>query len=261
MSILIVIPARLGATRLANKPLRMLGGVPLVVRVLERLAEVAPGYRAVVATDSEEIRAVVAAAGGESVMTSPAHSNGTERVAEVAKLQAFADAHVLVNVQGDEPFLPDDAITAAVDRVTTHGDDVGTVAAPLRAAVAADPAVVKVVRDDNGRALYFSRALIPFAREAADAAIRDALLLRHVGLYAFTRESLARWVALPPHPLELAERLEQLRPLAGGFRIGVAKIATAGPGGIDTETDLERANAAWPAWPAFDQSPVPAGTS
>lgn len=249
MTVLAVIPARLAAVRLPRKPLRDLAGVPLVVRVWQRVRDMGVADRVVVATDSDEICAVVRDAGGECVLTRPTHTSGTERVAEVAARGEFRRFDVIVNVQGDEPFLGAEAVQGAVDQVRS-GFALGTTAVPADESVLAEPAIVKVVCADDGRALYFSRAPIPFVRDLADAPLRVALVRQHLGVYAYTPSALAAWVALPVHPLELVERLEQLRPLAAGTAMGVALIATVPlMGGIDTEADLVRANSLWAAHP------------
>ncbi len=244
MPVLAVIPARLGATRLPRKPLRLLGGVPLVVRVYQRVASLKVADRCIVATDDDEILAICSAYDVPAVLTSSAHPSGTDRVAEVARRPEFADFHIIVNVQGDEPFVSRDAIAGAVALVASGRTPIGTAALRIDVAALASPDIVKVVRDDGGRALYFSRAPIPFLRDAADVELQVPLALQHVGVYAYTRAALLAWVAQPPHPLELIERLEQLRPLAQGVAIGVAEVAAA-EGGIDTEDDLARANAHW----------------
>ncbi len=245
MSTLAVIPARLGATRLPRKPLRLLGGVPLVLRVLERVQSLGLADRVVVATESDEVADVVRRAGGEALITSVAHPSGTDRVAEVAAHPAFAEYDVVVNVQGDEPFMRADAMSGAVAMVREHGFALGTAAGRRAATVLDDPNCVKVVRADDGRALYFSRAPIPFPRDAADTATRDALVLQHMGIYACRRDALRRWVSLPPHPLELVEKLEQLRALADGLAMGVAIVEAPSWGEVNTEDDLVRANAHW----------------
>jgi 3-deoxy-manno-octulosonate cytidylyltransferase (CMP-KDO synthetase) len=242
MAVLGVIPARLGSTRLARKPLQLLRGMPLVLRVLERVRQLAVVDEVVVATDALEVGAVVERSGGRVVMTSPLHESGTERVAEVASRPEFAGFDLVLNIQGDEPFIPAEALRGAAERVR-GGDDVGTASAPLDAALAADPARVKVVTDLAGRALYFSRAPIPWPRDAGVA----PGYRQHLGVYAYTPAALARWVALPPTALERVERLEQLRPLAHGFRIGVAPVAAPAAPGIDTPDDLARADALWDA--------------
>ena len=253
MPLLAVIPARLGASRLPRKPLRLLGGVPLVVRVWERVAALGVADRCVVATDADDVAAAVRAAGGEAVLTGTEHQSGTDRIAEVAARAEFGGYDAIVNIQGDEPFASAEVVRAAATLVTSGRFPLGTVACPAAPDELARPDSVKVVAADDGRALYFSRAPIPFLRDTGDdgeRARRDALVRRHIGIYAYTREALARWVALPPHPLELIERLEQLRPLASGAAMGVAVVAQAPPPGIDTEADLARAEAFWPEWVA-----------
>jgi 3-deoxy-manno-octulosonate cytidylyltransferase (CMP-KDO synthetase) len=247
VTVLAVIPARLAAVRLPRKPLRDLAGLPLAVRVWQRVVEMEVADRVVVATESDEVRAVVQEAGGECVLTRAAHASGTDRVAEVAARSEFRLHDVIVNVQGDEPFLGIEAVRGSVDQVR-QGAPIGTAAVHAAPAVLEEPSVVKVVCTDDGRALYFSRAPIPYLRDGADRAERDRLVRQHLGVYAYTRSALAEWVALPAHPLELTERLEQLRPLAAGLAIGVALVSPVPPmGGIDTEADLVRANALWTA--------------
>jgi 3-deoxy-manno-octulosonate cytidylyltransferase (CMP-KDO synthetase) len=246
MRTLAVIPARLAATRLPRKPLRLLAGAPLIVRVWSRVVEMGVAARVVVATESDAVARVVREAGAECVLTDAGHHSGTDRVAEVAARAEFAGYDVIVNVQGDEPFLGGDAVRGAVAQVEGGGFEIGTSAIPADPSILARPEVVKVVSDDAGRALYFSRAPIPWLRDESDRAVRDPLVRQHLGVYAYTRAALAAWVALPPHPLELSERLEQLRPLAAGRAIGVAVVHEAPPmGGIDTEDDLMRANTVW----------------
>lgn len=240
-----MIPARLGATRLPRKPLRSLAGVPLIVRVVERVVGLRVADRVVVATDSADIADRVTQCGGEAVLTSAEHPSGTDRVAEVAALAAFRDFEVILNVQGDEPFVSGDAVRGALQMVREAGFSLGTAAVRASADVLARADVVKVVLADTGAAMYFSRAPIPYLREGEDASERDGTVFQHVGVYAYTPTSLARWVSLPIHPLERIERLEQLRPLAAGMPIGVAVVNGQLPGGIDTEEDLDRANREW----------------
>ena len=251
MSVLAVVPARLGATRLPRKPLRLLGGVPLVVQVWRRVTAMRVADRCVVATDSPDVVAALRSDGAECVLTRSDHPSGTDRVAEVARRAEFAGYDVVVNVQGDEPFLPASAVRGAVALVATERYPLGTAAAPAAPAILDAPDVVKVVTADDGRALYFSRAPIPFLRDAGDAPLRDRAVRQHIGVYAYTRGALEQWVGLAPHPLERVERLEQLRPLAAGMAIGVATLPPEdgglwAHGGIDTEDDLARANARWP---------------
>jgi 3-deoxy-manno-octulosonate cytidylyltransferase (CMP-KDO synthetase) len=250
MRALAVIPARLGATRLPRKPLRLLAGVPLVLRVWERVSDIEAAERCVIATDDAEILAAAHAAGAECVLTSREHPSGTDRVAEVARLGEYAGYDAIVNVQGDEPFVVAEAVSGALAMVADRGFSLGTAAAVADAEVLDDPNVVKVVAADDGRALYFSRAAIPFLRDRGDAAARATMVRQHIGVYAYTREALARWVALPRHPLERIERLEQLRPLAAGMTMGVASIDGRAPRGIDTEDDLVWANEHWNAFTA-----------
>ncbi len=246
MGTLIVIPARLGATRLPRKPLRLLGGEPLIVRVWERVSKMAVADRVVVATDSPEVADAARAAGAQVAMTREDHPSGTDRVAEVANLSEFRGYDAFVNVQGDEPFVGGDAVRGALSQVTSGIFPLGTAACRAGSEILANPDVVKVVADSNGRALYFSRAPIPFLRDAADRPVRDGLVRQHLGIYAYTRDALNRWVSLPPHPLELTERLEQLRALADGMAIGVALVEQEqGVRGIDTEEDLVAANIRW----------------
>jgi 3-deoxy-manno-octulosonate cytidylyltransferase (CMP-KDO synthetase) len=242
---LAVIPARLGSTRLPRKPLRLLCGTPLVVRVWERISALAVADRCLIATDSEEVATVARKAGAECVMTSEAHASGTDRVAEVARRPEYARYDAIVNVQGDEPFVQREAVSGAAAVVATGRFPLGTAACPAPAGALEQPNIVKVVAADDGRAMYFSRAGIPFRRDAGDAALAEGLVRQHIGVYAYTREALLRWVSLPEHPLERVERLEQLRPLAAGIAMGVAAVDGAPLGGIDTEEDLALASARW----------------
>jgi 3-deoxy-manno-octulosonate cytidylyltransferase (CMP-KDO synthetase) len=248
MRTLAVIPARLGATRLPRKPLRLLAGIPLVVRVFQRVVEIGVVEAVVVATDSDEVAEVVRAYGGRAVLTSPDHVSGTHRVAEVARRPEFAHVDVIVNVQGDEPFLSQRAVVGATRMVTGGGFPLGTAAVMATPQILNDPNVVKVVAADDGRAMYFSRAPIPFLRDAADAELQRTRIWQHLGLYAYERSALMQWIELPETPLEHIERLEQLRPLAAGVPIGVSLIDEPVRPGIDTEDDLERANRDWTAF-------------
>ena len=233
-----VIPARLGAERLPGKPLRMLAGKPLIERVVRNALASGVLDALVVATDAEEILGAAERAGCRGVLTSVTHESGTARVAEVASREEFRRFDVVVNVQGDEPFLPAEAIRGAVDKVL-GGADIGTAAVPLEGTGAVSPSVVKVVLREDGLALYFSRSLIPYPRDGGGGAI----YWQHLGVYAFRPATLAHWMSLPPTAAERAEKLEQLRPLGHGMTIGVARLAKAAPPGIDTEEDLKRAEA------------------
>jgi 3-deoxy-manno-octulosonate cytidylyltransferase (CMP-KDO synthetase) len=252
MRTLAVIPARLGATRLPRKPLRLLAGLPLVVRVWQRVSDLGVADRVVVATDSDEVADVLARSGGASVRTDARHPSGTHRVAEVARRAEFSDFDVIVNVQGDEPFVSQRAITGATRMVTEAGFPLGTAAVLATPHILDDPNVVKVVAADDGRAMYFSRAPIPFLRDVADAELQRTRVWQHIGVYAYQRAALMQWVDLPETPLEHIERLEQLRPLAAGIPIGVALVDEAVRPGIDTEDDLARANREWTAFTTGD---------
>src|SRR2546425_380180 len=234
-----VIPARLGSSRLPRKPLLPLAGEPLIIWVIRRATEARVCDRLVVATDTREIVGVIERAGYEAVLTSPDHQSGTERVSEVIANKDFKAFDLVVNIQGDEPLVSLEALRGAVARVR-GGDPIGTAAGTLDPAFAADPNRVKVVVDARGRAVYFSRAAVPFDRDGAG----DVVYHQHVGVYAYTREALERWVRLPPVPAERWERLEQLRPLLHGLPIGVALSAASVAPGVDTVADLRYAEAA-----------------
>jgi 3-deoxy-manno-octulosonate cytidylyltransferase (CMP-KDO synthetase) len=211
---------------------------------MDRVAAFGLFDRLVVATEAPEIAELVEAAGGRAVLTSAAHETGTERVAEVARSGSGSEYDIVVNVQGDEPFVSRDVVAGAIGRVEA-GDDVGTAAVPL-SGDPADPARVKVVLDARGRALYFSRAPIPFLRDETDRATVEHW--QHVGVYACRREALLRWVGFAPPPAERAERLEQLRALHHGLTIGVALLDEPAGLAIDTPADLARANEIWDAF-------------
>ena len=245
MAILAVIPARMAATRLPGKPLRDLGGEPLVIRVWQRVISLGVADECVIATDSEAVAESARDAGATVAMTSDRHPSGTDRVAEVAGLPRYARFETIVNVQGDEPFVAREAVEGAARLVASGAFPLGTAATALSPGSLDRPDVVKVVRADDFRALYFSRAPIPYLRDRSDAAERDSVVRQHVGVYAYARAALAAWVALPTHVLERIERLEQLRPLAAGIPMGVADVAGPVRGGIDTEEDLLEANAHW----------------
>ncbi len=237
-----VIPARLASSRLPRKPLIPIAGRPLIEWVWRRLSAARALSELVVAVDDPEVEKAVNRFGGRAVMTGQQHRSGTDRVAEVAARPEFAGYGWIVNVQGDEPFLPPGAESAVVERVR-QGWDIGTVAVPIASEVEfEDPAVVKLVLDDVGGALYFSRAPIPHAAVSEAMGASRLTRLRHVGIYAFSRKALFSATQLPSHPLEERERLEQLRWLAGGLRIGVVVLEGGGPG-IDTKEDVVRAEA------------------
>jgi 3-deoxy-manno-octulosonate cytidylyltransferase (CMP-KDO synthetase) len=222
----------------------LLAGEPLITRVIQRVMEHDVLQDLVVATDSHMVAQVVERAGVRAILTSDGHVSGTDRVAEAVGRPEFAEFDVVANVQGDEPFLPRAALAGAIERIEL-GDDIGTAAAPLEVELMDDPARVKVVTDARGRALYFSRAAIPFRRESSDPS--DGLYWQHLGIYVYRRAALTRWVAAPPSAAEQAERLEQLRALHLGLTIGVARLSEAALPGVDTLDDLRRAEAHWHA--------------
>lgn len=234
MPVLGVIPARLGSSRLPRKPLRLIAGEPLVLRVARRLIELDVCDRVVVATEADEIATVVRRAGLEAALTAASHETGTGRVAEVIDKKEYRAFDLILNVQGDEPLLATAAVQGTLDRLR-GGDPIGTAAGSLDRRLATDPNRVKVVVSPEGRAIYFSRAPIPYDRDGSG----EAVYHQHVGVYGYTREALQRWVRLPPVPEERWERLEQLRPLLHGIPIGVALFDEAPAPGVDTAEDLE----------------------
>lgn len=276
----VVIPARLASTRLPNKPLADIGGHPMIVRVAER-AHASSAQRTVVATDAPEVAAACAAHGVEAVITRADHPSGTDRLSEVATQLGLSDDAIVVNVQGDEPLIDPTLIDEVALHLASHPDcAIATAAHPLDdVAEVFNPNVVKVVCDNAGRALYFSRAPIPWARDAWSAVqesgpryfsrapilrARDALaavpaqpaaearvpmpnmpVLRHIGIYAYRAGFLRRFPTLAISPVEQVEALEQLRAMWHGERIGVMITAAAPAPGVDTPADLERVRALW----------------
>jgi 3-deoxy-manno-octulosonate cytidylyltransferase (CMP-KDO synthetase) len=244
----VVIPARYAATRLPGKPLRLIAGRPMIEHVLERAA-VAGAREVVVATDDERIASVCRACGADVEMTSAAHPSGTDRLAEVVQRRRWADEDVVVNVQGDEPLLAAANVAQVAALLTaTPRAALATLATPVRSHEEfLDPNAVKVVCDARGLALYFSRAPLPWPRDAALAGDWGASAwggaLRHIGIYAYRVATLRQLAAMAPTLLEGAERLEQLRALENGLSIAVA-VACEVPGpGVDTEADLARVEA------------------
>jgi 3-deoxy-manno-octulosonate cytidylyltransferase (CMP-KDO synthetase) len=224
-----VIPARFASTRLPGKPLLDATGKPMIVHVAERARLARHVSRIIIATDDQRIHDAVSAHGFEAAMTRVDHPNGTCRIAEVAA-NLPPDADIIVNVQGDEPLIDPAVIDALVERIRSGDEPMATIASPFAPAEnAADPNIVKVVVDQRGRAMYFSRSLIPFDRDGTGGPAP----LKHVGLYAYRRAFLNQYIALEPTPCETAEKLEQLRALEHGHAIGVA-IATVHHHGIDT---------------------------
>lgn len=240
-----IIPARLAAQRLPRKPLASLGGVPLVVQVMRQVQRSRGLDAVVVATDSTEVADAVSTHGGRALMTSELHASGTDRVAEAAKM---LDADLVVNVQGDEPFVSPVDVERVADALRREPGTAVTLMTPITSAEEwRDTDTVKVVGSDDGHALYFSRAPIPHPREGlrrtvAGSAAAPTGASRHLGLYGYSREVLELWTGLPVHPLERIESLEQLRALAAGIRFRLL-LATSAVRGVDTAEDLAQAQA------------------
>lgn len=237
MNTVVVIPARFASTRLPGKPLRLIAGLPMVVRTARQAVQ--GGFPVWVAHDDARIAAALAGEPVQVVATRSDHANGTERLCEVADKEGWADDTIVVNVQGDEPLLPLDCIETVIATLQQNPRAaVATLATPLAAPAAADPNLVKVVCNQHGEALYFSRAPIPFDRDGLGASY-----LRHLGVYAYRAGVLRRYPTLSVSPLEHYEKLEQLRFLHHSETVAVAVIATAPPVGVDTEADLLRVEA------------------
>jgi 3-deoxy-manno-octulosonate cytidylyltransferase (CMP-KDO synthetase) len=241
MKFIAIIPARYGSTRFPGKPLAMLGGKTVIQRVYEQAINVL--HEAYVATDDDRIQKAVEQFGGKAIMTSPNHKSGTDRIQEAAE-KIGTDADVIINIQGDEPFIH----ASQLDTVKSLFDDpqtqIATLGKPFESMEAVEsPNSPKIVCDLNGYALYFSRSVIPYVRghEPKDW-LKDFPYLKHIGLYAYRREVLAQITQLPQSPLEQAESLEQLRWLQNGYRIkvGLTDVETVG---IDTPDDLKWAEA------------------
>jgi 3-deoxy-manno-octulosonate cytidylyltransferase (CMP-KDO synthetase) len=232
----IVIPARLRSTRLPEKPLLRETGKYLIQHTVERARQVAGVTAVLVATDDERIAAAVRSFGGDAVMTSPSHATGTDRVAEAVRARSEP---FVVNVQGDEPEFAPDEVAALLEALREDASlPLGTLAAVAEAPELESPSAVKVVLDRRGRALYFSRSRIPFHRDVPAGQAPETPVLRHVGIYAFRREALLAFAALPSTPLERAEKLEQLRALENGWPVHVV-VGRRAPPGIDTREDYE----------------------
>jgi 3-deoxy-manno-octulosonate cytidylyltransferase (CMP-KDO synthetase) len=236
MSVLVLVPSRLASTRLPNKPLLDIGGSPMVVQVWRRAVEADVGPVAV-AADSPAIVAAIEAAGGTAVLTDPAHPSGSDRIFEaLGRLDPDGRAEAIVNMQGDLPTIDPAIVRAALAVLADPAVDIATLGAVIRREEErSDPNVVKLVGSALGpkrlRALYFTRASAPWG---------EGDLIHHIGLYVWRRAALARFVALPPSPLEQRERLEQLRALEAGMRIDAALVDDV-PLGVDTAHDLDRA--------------------
>ncbi|HEX5277160.1 MAG TPA: 3-deoxy-manno-octulosonate cytidylyltransferase [Fluviicoccus sp.] len=240
-----VIPARFGSTRLPGKPLLDIAGKPMVIRVYER-ARQSRAATVVIATDDVRIAEAADRFGAPWVMTSADHPSGTDRLQEVAVSQGWSDDEIIVNVQGDEPLIPPEVINQVAFNLASHPEaSIATLAEPLHDVTQfTNPNIVKLVRDHQDMALYFSRASIPWARDAFSQGVtafpEPDMFLRHLGIYAYRVSFLHRYVGWSPAPLERLEALEQLRALYYGARIHVDLAAANLPPGVDTAEDLER---------------------
>ena len=240
----VAIPARFASQRLPGKPLSMIGGEPMVLHVARRALD-AGAREVVVATDDERIVRALDGFGVSAMITRADHTSGSDRLAECAQLRGWSDETIVVNLQGDEPLAPVSGIRAVASALSQSTSPMATLATPfLSAEEFANPNYVKVVVAQNGHALYFSRAPIPWARDAfADAVTtlpNDFPSLRHIGIYAYRAAFLQTFSKLKPTPLERAEVLEQLRALDYGYSIAVRIAPEAFPAGVDTQEDLER---------------------
>ena len=237
-----IIPARYASTRFPGKPLALLGGKPVIQRVYERVTSVIPN--AVVATDDQRIFAAVESFGGKVVMTSENHKSGTDRCWE-AYLKQGEEYDVVINVQGDEPFIAESQLRSIMECFNDEATDIATLVKPFvpedGLAALQNPNSPKVVLDNQSRAIYFSRSVIPYLRGVDEQEwLSSHTFYKHIGMYAFRRKALSEVTALPQSTLELAESLEQLRWLENGSKIGVG-ITNVETVGIDTPEDLERA--------------------
>lgn len=240
MKMIAVIPARHASERLPGKPLKMIGNRPMVQWVYEAVANTGIFDETIVATDHEDIAACVRSFHGKCVMTKPTHMSGTDRVAEVA--EQYADADVIANIQGDQPFVSGDAIRALVlPYMEGKRPEMATVACPLKEEDYLNPNVVKVICNLKGEAIYFSRSPIPYYREKLPAPV-----YAHLGLYAFTRDFLLQYARMKPTPLENCEKLEQLRVLENGYRIIVTQTGKSIME-VNSFEDLEKAQRMYPA--------------
>jgi 3-deoxy-manno-octulosonate cytidylyltransferase (CMP-KDO synthetase) len=242
----VVIPARFAASRLPGKPLLDVGGRPLIQWVWER-ARASAAASVIVATDDDRIARAARGFGAEVAMTDARHASGTDRIAEVVLARGLGAGEIVVNLQGDEPMMPAGVIADVAHALHARPDcGIATAAAPIGdIAEFLDPSCVKVLRAEDGSALYFSRAPVPWPREQALSGRPTAATgaWRHVGLYAYRVRSLLLFAAWPPAALESIEKLEQLRALEHGMRIHVLVLDAALPAGVDTPADLERVRA------------------
>ena len=244
MSFTVIIPARYASSRLPRKPLADIAGKPMIQHVWEK-AQQAGANRVIIATDHEEIEQVAKTFGAEVCMTSTEHNSGTERLAEVIEKMAIADDEIIVNVQGDEPLIPPVIIQQVAQNLAENQVNMATLAVKLETKEELfNPNCVKVVTDQKGMALYFSRAAIPFARDhfadCNDAFVASQSYLRHIGIYAYRAKFVNQYIRWQPTVLEKLESLEQLRALWYGEKIHVELAKEAPQVGVDTLEDLER---------------------
>ncbi len=244
----VAIPARYAASRLPGKPLRHIGGQPLVLHVAQRALQA--GAREVwVATDDTRIANALVGSGVRVAMTSADHTSGTDRLAECARIAGWSDDTIVVNLQGDEPFAPADGIACVANAVAESGAGIVTLAACINDIdTLLDANAVKVVVAGNGDALYFSRAPVPWPRDAFArdrSAMPEGRWLRHIGIYGYRASTLRAFANLPMGSLEQTESLEQLRALEAGWQIAVRLTPSPFPPGVDTPDDLVRAEQAW----------------
>jgi 3-deoxy-manno-octulosonate cytidylyltransferase (CMP-KDO synthetase) len=243
----VIIPARFGSARLPGKPLAMIGERPLIQWVWQ-CAVTSGAASVLIATDDERIRAAASKFGADCLMTSAHHASGTDRIAEAVRARGFAAADIVVNLQGDEPTMPAEVVSNVARALRDIApSDIATAVAPVESMREfLDPNCVKALRAGDGRALYFSRAPVPWPRDnvVAGEPASFAGAWRHIGIYAYRVRSLLQFAAWPPTPLETTEKLEQLRALEHGMHIHLVTLAHPPPAGIDTPADLERVRAA-----------------
>jgi 3-deoxy-manno-octulosonate cytidylyltransferase (CMP-KDO synthetase) len=242
----VVIPSRYAASRLPGKPLLAVGDRPLLQWVWQ-CARASEAASVTIATDDERIRDAAQGFGADCLMTSAKHSSGTDRIAEVARIKGFAAEDIVVNLQGDEPMMPARVVNEVAAALHARPQiDIATAVAPIHSlAEFLDPSCVKALRAEDGAALYFSRAPVPWPRDSVAAGVptRVAGAWRHVGIYAYRVRSLLQFAAWAPTALEETEKLEQLRALEHGMRIHLVTLSEAPPAGVDTPEDLERVRA------------------
>lgn len=251
---IVAIPARFASTRLPGKPLSLIGGKAMIQHVAECALQ-AGAKEVIIATDDQRVADAIDINKVQVVMTSTSHQSGTDRLAECAESLAWADDQIVVNLQGDEPFAPAAGIRQVAGLLSRSHCLMATLCTPIsNERQFHDPNAVKVVRSAQGLALYFSRAPIPWPRDAGSTL--PNLAQRHIGIYAYRAGFLKKFSAIPPSKLEQCESLEQLRALENGYPIAIAEACAEFPAGVDTPDDLERANARWFSMPsnAFSQS-------